>query len=315
MMDSAGALVNPFEENTVSTIPRSWKQDNNKHSVFGWLTPINDSACHAFHLVVDRMIQNPESQLHERMFIHLKGMMPVRSVSVSDSEDQGDQEEKEQVQYFGAFKFSTAMLPKDPSKGWYIGTGHKKSGIDAVIGPPNSNRSHNHIRGIQARLFIHKESSLATLEALHSMQVGGSTGLKHIDHRTSNSCKVLEHGHEVLFGQCSYIYSHGEAINNGNFRSSLPAFMKIHYRGLQWNAHPILSAPSTGAHLHFDGYTILPGAFAGGSFGEVTAGWKQNGSVVAVKGFKQPNRQQLSQHLEIMRIIGQHVSPCTNGKK
>lgn len=314
-MDSSNDLVNPFEENTVSDIPSSWKQDHDTSNVFGWLSPMNDFACDAFHLIVDKMIQSPDGQLHERKFIHLDGMRPVRAASLSGSEDEDHQEKKDQIQFFGAFKFSTALLPKDPSKGWYIGTGRGKPEVDAVIGPPDSKGSGNHILGSHARLFIHKESCLATIEALHGMEVGGSTGPKHIDQNSGISCKVLEHGHEVKFGRCTYRYLQGEAMTNGSFRNSLPTFMKAHYRGLQWTAHPILSAPSTGAHLHFDGYTMLPGAFAGGSFGEVTAGWTENGSVVAVKRFKQPNQQQLSQHLNIMGLVGQHVSPCANGNK
>ena len=314
-MDSSNDLVSPFEENIVSDIPSSWKQDYDTSNVFGWLIPLNDLACAAFHLVVDKMIKSPDSQLHERKFIHLEGMRPVRAASISGSEDEDHQEKEDQVHFFGAFKFSTALLPREPSKGWYIGTGRDKPEVDAVIGPPDSKWKDNRIRGSHARLFIHEESCLATIEALHSMEVSGSTGLKHIDQKSSNSCKVLEHGHEVLFGQCSYLYLQGEAMTNGTFRSSLSTFMKVHHQGSKWTAHPILSAPSTGAHLQFDGYTILPGAFAGGSFGEVTAGWTENGSVVAVKRFKQPNQQQLSQHLDIMGLIGHHVSPSANENK
>lgn len=303
MVDSA----DPFEVDTLSNLPASWEQISNTDNVFGWLRPMNEFARHAFHLVVDKMIQCPGTQVHERKFIHVDGRETVRSASVSGSDDESDQEGTKQVQIVGAFKFSTAIHPKDPAKGWYIGTGRGKPEVDVVIGPPDSQWSSNKILGNHARLYIHHESCLTTVEALHSMEVSGSTGLNHIDQRTGDSSRVLEHGHQVEFGRCTYLYLRGDAMTSGNFQTSLPGFMQIHH-GHQWEAHPILSAPSTGSHLTFDGYTCLPGAFAGGTFGEVTAGWANNGSAVAIKRFKEPNGQQFSQHLKIMGLIGKHVS-------
>ena len=200
------------------------------------------------------MVQNPDTHLHARKFIHVDGKETVRSASVSGSDDPGAQEETTQPQYFGAFEFSTGEYPKDPTKGWYIGTGRGKPEVDVVIGPPDPKWKSNHILGNHARIYVHRESCLATVEALHSMQVSGSTGLKHIDQRTGKSSKVLEHGHHVVFGRCAYIYERGDAITNGNFQASLPEFMKHHHG--QWEAHPILSAPSTGSHLTFGGYTF-----------------------------------------------------------
>ncbi len=259
------------------------------------------------------MIQNPNTQLHARKFIHVDGKENVRSASVSGSDDDpGGQEETIQLRYVGAFKFSTSVYPKDPTKGWYIGTGRRKPEADVVIGPPDPKWNSNQILENHARIYIHEESCLPTVEALHSMQVSGSTGLKHIAQKTGNSSKVLEHGHRVDFGRCAYIYEGGDAITNGNFQASLPGFMKLHH-GDQWKAHPILSAPSTGPHLTFGGYTFLPGAFAAGTFGEVTAGWAQNGSAVAIKRFKRPNPQKFTQHQKIMGLIGKHVSALGGG--
>lgn len=306
--------ADPFQVNTVSSIPASWNQDYNAISVFGWLRPTNEFARHAFHLVVEDMIQNPDTQLHARKFIHVDGKEVVRSASVSGSDDgQRDQEETTQAQYFGAFKFSTTVYPKDPVKGWYIGTGRGKPEVDVLLGPPNTKWNSNQILGNHARIYIHRESCLATVEALHSMQVSGSTGLKHVDQKTGESSKVLEHGHRVDFGRCAYIYGRGDAVTNGKFEASLPEFMKLHYSE-QWKAHPILSAPSTGSYLTFGGYTFLPGAFAAGTFGEITAGWAENGSAVAIKRFKRPSSQKFTQHQKIMGLIGKHVSALGTGK-
>ncbi|KAF6227648.1 hypothetical protein HO173_012088 [Letharia columbiana] len=296
-----------FEVDTVPVIPASWTQNSNTDNVFGWLRPMNEFARNAFHLVVDNMIHNPDTHLHERQFIHLDGKETLRSVSVSGSDDQADQEEPDQVQFVGAFKFSTSVHPKNLAKGWFIGTGRGKPEVDVVIGPPDSKWYSNKILGNHARLYIHKESCQTTVEALHSMEVSGSTGFKHIDQRMSASSKVLEDGHLVEFGRCMYLFHRGDAIANGKFEESLSGFMKYHH-GDQWKAHPILSAPSTGSHLTFDGYTFLPGAFAGGTFGEVTAGWAQDGSAVAIKRFKRPNGKQLSQHQKIMNLTGKHTN-------
>ena len=180
-------------------------------------------------------------------------------------------------------------------------------GVDVVIGLPDLKWKTNRIRANHARLYIHEESCQPTVEALHGMEVSGATGIEHISPRTPSSSKVLEDGHKVEFGRCAYLFSRGSAFMNGMFSASLPRFMKAHH-GKTWAAHPILSATSTGSYLTMDQYTFLPGAFAAGTFGEVTAGWSQNGSAVAVKRFKHPNLRRFSQHEKIMGLIGRHVS-------
>lgn len=300
--------------------PLPWEQDSSTEFVFAWLTPFNKLARRSFDLVVEGMITNPNTHLHEREFIHVSGKSIPRPASVSGSDDEADQEDQEetdQSQYVGAFKFSTTILPKEPTMGWFIGTGYRKPEVDVVIGPFDSKSKHNNVLGKHARLYIHKESCQTTVEALHSMEVSGSTGLKHLGQKGGSSTKVLEHGHLIQFGQCTYLFEHGKAIRNGNFHNGLDRFMHLHYDH-QWKAHPILSAPSTAAYLTLDEYTFLPGAFAGGSFGEVTAGWAQDGSAVAIKRFKEPDENKLNQHMDIMRLIGKHVSffsPAENSIK
>ena len=295
-----------MEGDTVSDIALPWEQDSNTNDVFAWLRPLNELACQAFHLVVESIIKNPNTHLHERKFIQVRGKAMLRSVSFSGSDDQGDQEEADRSQIVGAFKFSTAVLPRDPALGWFIGTGFKKPEIDVVIGPSDPEWNKNKILGKHARVYVHKESCQTTVEALHSMEVTGITGLKHIGQKSSASVKVLEHRHLVQFGRCTYVFEQGAAIVNGNFHKSLKQFMRLQH-GRQWNAHPILSAPSTAAYHNLDEFTYMPGAFAGGTFGEVTVGWAQDGSAVAVKRFKQPNKRKVDRHVDIMKLIGEHV--------
>ena len=301
-----------MEGDTLSDIVLPWEQNPNTNDVFAWLKPLNEFACHAFHLVVESMIKNPSTYIHEREFIHIQGKEMPRSGSVSGSDQQSDQEEvdqeeADQAQIVGAFKFSTAVLPKDPALGWFVGTGFKKPEVDVVIGPSDPDCSNNKILGKHARIYIHKDSCQTTVEALHSMEVTGTTGVKHIGPKSSTCAKVLEHRHLVQFGRCTYVFEQGAAIVNGKFHESLEHFM--HYQhGRQWKAHRILSNPSTAAYHTLDEFTYMPGAFAGGSFGEVTLGWAQDGSAVAIKRFKQPNEHKLNRHVDTMNLIGEHVS-------
>ena len=297
----------PFESNMDSSIPDSWEQESNTEIVFAWLRPMNEFARHAFHLLVDSMIQNPGSRMSERRFIHLDGREPMDTSSGSNSDGSADEGATHQPRWVGAFKFSTAVYPRDPAKGWLIGTGRGTLEVDVVIGPPDLKWKSNKIRGNHARLYIHEESCQPTVEALHGMEVSGATGVKHISQRTASSSKVLEHGHQLEIGRCTYLFLRGGAFMNGMFDANLPRFMKAHH-GKSWAAHPILSATSTGSYLIMDQYTFLPGAFAAGTFGEVTAGWSQNGSAVAVKRFKFPNSKRFNQHQKIMGLIGTHVS-------
>ena len=296
-----------MEENLVSAITLPWEQDEDADDVFAWLRPLNESACHAFNLVVEGMIKNPNAHLHERQFIHVAGRAMPRLGSVSGSDDQGDQEEDAQSQIVGAFKFSTSVLPREPTFGWFIGTGYNKPEVDVVIGPPGPEFNSNKILGKHARLYIHKESCRTTVEALHGMEVTGLTGLKHIGPKFIDSAKVLEHMHMVQFGRCTYVFEQGDAIVNGYFENNLNQIMTLQH-GRQWNVHPRLSAPSSAAYHTLDEFTYLPGAFAGGTFGEVTVGWAQDGSAVAIKKFKQPNERKLDRHVDIMKQIGEHVS-------
>ena len=303
---SLSALLPLMEGDTLSDITLPWEQDSNTDNVFAWLRPFNEFACHAFHLVVESMIKHPSTRLHERAFIHIHGKEMPRSGSVSGSDEQSDQEEADQAQIVGAFKFSTAVLPRDPASGWIIGTGFKKPEVDVVIGPSDPDCSNNRILGKHARLYIHKESCQITVEAFHGMEVTGLTGLKHIGPKFSSSAKVLENLHLVHFGRCTYVFEQGDAIVNGIFGNTLEEFMPLQH-GRQWKAHRSLSAPSTAAYHTLDEFTYVPGAFAGGSFGEVTVGWAQDGSAVAIKRFRKPNERKLNQHVTIMELIGEHV--------
>ena len=75
---------------------------------------------------------------------------------------------------------STSVCRKDPAKGWYIGTGRGKLEADVAFGPHGSEWKSNRVRGDHAQLYIHREAWQTMVEARHSVEVSGSTGLKHI---------------------------------------------------------------------------------------------------------------------------------------
>ena len=220
---------NPFESSTISCIPDSWEQESDTDNVFAWLRPMNDFARVAFHQLVESMIEYPDSRISERRFIHLDGKEPMDTSSISSSDDQAEQGATKQPKWVGAFKFSTAVYPRDPTKGWFIGTGRGTLKVDIMIGPPDLTPKIYKIRGNHARLFIHDESCQPTVEALHSMQVSGATGTMYISQSSAVPSKVLEDGHRVEFGRCAYLFSRGNAWMNGMFKASLPKFMKAHH--------------------------------------------------------------------------------------
>ena len=162
-------LADPFGMSIDQTLPASWEQDPSIENVFAWLRPINEHARHAFHLVVDKMVQNPGTQLSARKFIHLDGRATFSPRSASESEDPAHEEAEDQSKWNGTFKFSTTVHPKDPAKGWFIGTGRGKPEVDVLIGPQDPSWINNKVRSNHARLYLHMDSCRPMVPALHTM--------------------------------------------------------------------------------------------------------------------------------------------------
>jgi len=70
----------------------------------------------------------------------------------------------------------------------------------------------------------------------------------------------------------------------------------------------ILGSSSEAVSMRLNEYSWSLGAFASGSFGQVTAETRCDGSAVAVKRFRKPKEDFLSAHRRMMSYIGKHVS-------
>ena len=103
-MSSIPNSSNPFGLPTISDIPDSWEQDSDTQNVFAWLTPLNDFARHAFHQLVESMMQNPGTRKSERRFIHLDGIASMDASSASSSDDQTEHRATNGSRWAGAFK-------------------------------------------------------------------------------------------------------------------------------------------------------------------------------------------------------------------
>ncbi|KAL9026864.1 MAG: hypothetical protein Q9196_004536 [Gyalolechia fulgens] len=122
---------------------------------------------------------------------------------------------------------------------------------------------------------------------------------------TKADSRVLESNRVVSIGNCLYEFTQTALMASLAFRNELNAQMKtIH--GPQWTTHPLVSSATSEGHLAIGGYACLPGAFAQGTFGEVTSGWASDGTAVAIKRFKAPRKEAMEGHRMIMTHIGEH---------
>ncbi len=110
------------------------------------------------------------------------------------------------------------------------------------------------------------------------------------------------------------ILEYADLITSLAFVDELSSFMKGHH-GPQWTFHKMRSPASGGDHMNLGSYTCSPGAFAQGTFGQVTAGWTLDGAAVAIKRFIKPRQTDLNSHREMMAYIGEHVGPSISTKR
>lgn len=279
-------------------------------NVFGCLRPLNDLAQNAFHSTLDHILKYNLD--HARRFVHSTGKSPVRlpSVFTSDGSVEGNEPESTDPlprnQWVGAFRFSLDILPQSPAEGWYLGSGREKPDTDVRLTPPSRTWKNKGIAGSHARLFIHKQSCRVVVEARHRMCISTTGRVEFIE---TGVTRVLDSGQMVQLGDLTYMYEDGEAITNGNFSNGIHQFMRSHNHP-QWEAHRLLSLPSGGDRIILGNeFTCLPGAFAQGSRGQLTAGWAHDGAAVAIKRFVQPVEDSFEVHKKIMDCIKTHVSP------
>ena len=296
---------------TIPNTPVSFAEDVSNQDidgVFAWLRPVNTLACVAFDKTVNAVIIHETTYLHMRQFLHTSPQRSTRDASVfTDDDTSGEERETghKVPQWIGAFKLSLRTLPRDSKEGWSLGTGRglpEGEEVDIMLAPPSQRRSTG-IAGKHARLYFHKASGRMAIEARHTIKLSGPGT---VDVISKNTVRVLEKGHFISVGECLYVFEYTSYAAGKEFTHEFSEFMKTHH-GHGWSLHKTLSAPSGGNQLSIGDYACTPGAFATGTFGEVTAGWGRNGITVAIKRFKAPKEKSLEAHRQMMHYIGEHV--------
>lgn len=273
----------------------------NCNDVFAWLRPHSDTAREAFDASVNSAYDNPDESEHIRQFMYITGQGKRARSPFSDDSTEPD---NDLLQWSGAFKLSLNVRPHDPKKGWYLGTSYKRQPleVDLLLAPPTKTWNEKGIASKHARLFFNEQSYRMMLEARHTVTVTKS-GVTVI---TQSQSRVIEDGELIQIGPCSYVFEYTELHSTSVFELNLIQFMKEQSGG-QWSLNKLLSPGTVGSPIVFGKYHCSSNAFAEGTFGKVSAGWEQDGRPVAIKVFKQPNKDELVRHREIMNYIGYHV--------
>lgn len=301
-----------------STVPDTPKSDSGEiptldgDDVFAWLRPVNTLACEAFDATVNTVIKDDlDFDLdHFYKFLHCDSRQN-RAVSVysEDGDSSHQQSSAPPHRWAGAFGFCLTHLPQNPAKGWRIGTNRARgtSGeVDLMLAPPNEHWRKADIAGSHARLALHPQSCRMTLEAKHTVTLGRD-GAKPFRQAES---RVLEDGEVVIIGACVYTFQYTDYFFSSAFGQEVAQYMRK-YRDSHWSMNDYISPSSVGAPVSMGNYYCSPRAFAQGSFGKLSAGWTESGEAVAFKTFKKPVKSEIRSHVELMELIGRHVSSAS----
>ncbi len=292
------------EGSTILLSPGSVADDlvnTNEDDVFAWLRPHCDTACAAFNASVNSALKNRDKYEHIRQFLHVteRDKRARSPYTETDTEP-----ENTPLQWSGGFKLSLKAPPRDPAKGWYLGTnrGRQSQEVDILLAPPTKDWASKRIAGKHARLFLHEQSCRIMLEARHAvtMTKNGAAVITQLNSR------VIEDNELIVIGECSYIFQYAESYSTPAFEQDLVRFMK-EQSGPQWSLNKLLSPASIGVPISIGSYCCSPSAFAQGTYGKISAGWTHEGRPVAIKVFKNPRETEVIGHKQIMEHIGYHV--------
>lgn len=289
---------------TIPLTPESFAQDvvdANNDEIFAWLRPHSEAACAAFDASVNSTIKDKRRYEHERQFLHrISRERRARSVYSEDGQQVGDPP----YQWSGAFKLSLKIPPRDPAKGWYLGTNYKRNTqeIDILLAPPKEEWAVTRIAANHARLFFHQESTRMMLEARHAVTLT-KNGAEVI---TQSRSRVIENGELIQIGSCLYTFEYTNVHATEAFEEALFKWIK-EYSSPLWAPNKLLSPSRLGEPRSLGKYYCSPSAFAKGTFGKISAGWASDGSAVAIKVLKDPKKENVKDHQRIMEEIGYHV--------
>lgn len=120
-------------------------------------------------------------------------------------------------------------------------------------------------------------------------------------------CAQLGSEEQIRIGDCVYLFEYLDAAKSETHGRQLATFMKrIH--GPNWEGLlQLLGSSPEDTPMRLHTYTWPLGAFAKGTFGQVTAGTGSNGNPVAIKRLNRPREEQISAHRMMMSYIGKHV--------
>lgn len=168
------------------------------------------------------------------------------------------------------------------------------------------------IARVHASALPHEQSCRLLLRAHHRTFVHGANGVGRailISQNTSPSIIHLGSNEDIQIGtDCTYYFKYTDFAESDQHKECLFAFMKtIHGDHLQSLAKLIQPTPSPTPMIRLNMYSWLVGAFAKGTFGQLAAGYKSNGDLVAVKWFRNPKEDKLSHHRKLMSHIRDHV--------
>lgn len=269
--------------------------------IFAWIRPHSPTAREAFSAIVDTGIKEPEKYKHIRQFLHIDDLRCERASSTYTEDGQGQEAKADRGQWSGAFKLCLNILPRDPAKGWHLGSSYEAADLQLT---PSSNKwlSRSRIATRHARLFLHPESSRVVLEARHAVTTTNpGTEVLH-----ASASRALAHGELFAINDCCYTFELTNYFATPRFEEELSGFMKTQC-GSRWAMNKLLAPSSVGQPISIGNYFCSPSAFAQGTFGKVSAGWTKDAAAVAIKVFKSPKETQVRSHEQLMQYIGQHV--------
>ena len=287
-------------------------EQNDSSSPFAHLVPINRAARLAFETTVDAIKQDPSGHAHFRRNILIE---PAHQESISVASDFTDSEASEtegqsdapSYRFKGHFCFRLDNPPRVPRIGWILGDGRSSAAkqIDFLLSAP---RQVKDISGKHVIISFHPRSCRLVLQARHktTMQApdrGGTT----VELSKSDMSVELGARENIQIGDCIYLFEYLPYAKSETHEQQLSQFMKQTY-GSNWEGllNLLPSSPeATPVRLHT--YTWSLGAFAKGSFGQVTAGTGGSGNPVAIKRLFKPREEEISAHRRSMGHIGKHV--------
>ena len=270
-------------------------------SVFALLEPLSDEAKealgypeNAFCVTTDSPVTDTDIETSNYERSEHDSDLETESVFSLESTMSPSQKDSQQRQYF-SFRFRP--FPKDPHKGWVLGTDRKRCYILLT------KRSSSQISKVHMRIHFHRESGHIMISD-HS-KIGT---VVHGDRLTRASKALSSEETYVSIGQFHYLFKLS-LTNRAQYDKDLRAF--LHYCGNTVRSpHSTLSPSPRGQERIYAGYIFRTHEQTEGAFGKVHMAVQQStGALRAIKELiRNPeNKGIVSKEIKIARE-NNHVS-------